>query len=484
MTQARTAQFERVHYENTISFVDWKAADSTSVTDTAAAQKQRQFFFDLYTSVLSSSSGSNQVSTYSLGVGGRCESELKHVAIPPSGALVSSPDEMQEVLVPWRRGGFSGAFRTSDGKQSEESESSRSFYIEQWASKDILSSKQISHTHPVRSLFKRAKVMMQRWFKHKQYQSLNGRLHEDLSVISMQSYSSNMNIQLLPNPRSSEAFALPGLILGTWAAATIPIEAVRRSHDIEAALDTVTTDCSMPEAQSKKEQMTTSSNAPLGRSAILGIQRRDNDNGSSGLESSTGWSTSSIRHGSSCSSTTWDNENNTSHRARVMDVHVSHISEGDSAQESSLELKTEGFKLVSPRCASLNITPDSNKTNAELRSMSTGLVNPDDEPSPRNPKALDSNFFMMLANDIHADASSVEQSTPRFSGDWSHNISDSTESSESASVETDDNDNSLSLSLESEGDSASQALEWAIAQEVSKKINPSCSSTIISIPKE
>lgn len=145
MTQAK---FERVRFVNNmdISFVDWKAAsrviseyrNPTNVTDVVAAQRQKQFFFDMYTShVQSSSSDSNRVSASSLDSCVRYDSK----ALEPSTCEVA-------LLVPWRRGGFSGAFRTSDGKPSEESESSRSLYMENWARKDFVSSRQSSRTHP------------------------------------------------------------------------------------------------------------------------------------------------------------------------------------------------------------------------------------------------------------------------------------------------------------------------------------------------
>jgi hypothetical protein len=478
MTQAK---FERVRFGNNldISFVDWKAAsrviseyrNPTNVTDVVAAQRQKQFFFDMYTShVQSSSSDSNRVSASSLDSCVRYDSK----------ALESSTCE-EALLVPWRRGGFSCAFKTSDGKPSEESESSRSFYMENWARKDFISPRQSSRTHPVHSLFKRAKVVVQSWFKHKQYQNLNGRLHEDLSVISMQSYSSS--VQLIPTPRSGEAFGLPELLLGTWAAATIPVGAPKRSpmarsleSDVETAFDNITTNPRSEEHMSCQA-----------KSALLGIQRRDLDSGPCGLESSTGWSSSSIRHGSfisSCSSTTWNHENNISCGARVVDVSQA-VSEDYSTIESCLGSKTEEVKSYSDR-ASLNIVSDSSESkemSAALGRMRFGVVNPNEICSSSSPKkAHDCTFFMMPAN-IRADASSIQQFSTRMSEDWSHNVSDSSASSESGSIDKDENDHSLSVSLESGSDIAFQALEWAITQEVSKKMNLSCSNSTVLFPK-
>lgn len=439
ITQSKATKFERhaVHFDNAVSFADWKAAShviseyrTCDVTDEAAALKQKQFFFDLFTSPHSdNSSASQRASVHSLDFGSMPGyDDYKATMVPWALNENSGEFKPSEVLVPWRRGGFSSVFQPSDGKQSEESESFRSVYVEHIS--EMLSPKQ-SSARPVHAVFKRAKSMMKGWFKYTKYQHLNEWIHEDPSVVSMRSYSSH--IQLLPTSHqpSSPVFGMPGLLLGTWAAAAIPTEASRSSmlcsdeQDLKIGgnVDSAPSDELL---ESQAGQTATQSKPP-----VLGIEGRDDfESDPSGFASSSaGWSSASIKHSSfisSSSSATWDNS---------ISVLV---------QNESLNLPADkGAINVSRATSEGESTRESSKVD-EGRSFQANLYQIHSHTSP---KYHDRNFFMMLANDFHNGASSVGQSTPR--SDWSHNISDSTVSSESDSADSDEYQNSLSLSLES-----------------------------------
>eukprot|EP00956_Cyclotella_meneghiniana_P003523 scaffold4344_cov75-Cyclotella_meneghiniana.AAC.4 len=384
-----------------------------------------------------------------------------------------------EVFVPWRRGGFT--FQPSDGKQSGDSAcSSRSAYMEHWGEssmKMLLSRPRF--LHPVQSVLNGVKRIINGWFKHKHYKHLlNERLQEDHSVISM-AKSCSSNLQLLPATETATSFGLPGLILGTWAAAssTIPIENSLR--DIEAGTN------GELKLGSEKQHET---------HPILGIAPRDTEI-SSELESSTGWSSSVLQSSfvSSCSSTSNNNNSNCKDiliknesldRSLVYNCKTKMsrtMSEGDSMQESPVEAKT--IEAVE---SGLNIV-DSIMDDHRIESL---------HPSHFYSKVSqngDKLFFMALANGICTEPSSAESSIPKSdNGDWS-NVSNSAYTSPSSrgsidgnhedlaqsdststsagSAHTDDYAHSLSFSLESEADSASNALDWAITREVYKKMN-------------
>jgi hypothetical protein len=508
-TPMTKVSFERhvVRFDHEASFADWKAAshmvseyrNPEQATDAHAASKQREFFFNLFTSQSPPddsglSTNASPASIQSLGLSpmhDKGESSVREVT-------------SSEVLVPWRRGGFSSAFQMSDGKQSEESAcSSRSAYnIEHWDSINIFASKQRSK-HPVQSVLSRVKGVVAGWVKRKQYHHLNERLQEDLSVISMKSYSSN--IQLLPNINNTTAFGLPGLILGTWAGATIPIQPKHRQiysqenqvHDSAKGTDG---DTKLVPTTTADTQLSTSSPP-----SILGITKRNYIDDLCEGESRTGLPSSFRQNSfvSSCSSS-WNNDNNSCFMRTSIsrdngipltkDGATIHINESRAVSEGGL---IEDFMLVSKNGESKSIVSSAIHSNASANVISdssgsfhtedfnvmkniqdtirSGPYNQNQIYSHSSQKVHDRNFFMMLANDIEDDTTSVEHTPRTNDGDWSHNIS----ATSSDSMDTADNEHSLSLSLESEADSASQALDWAITREVSKQLSTGLTDSVI-----
>lgn len=132
-----------------------------------------------------------------------------------------------EVLIPWRREGFT-SLQLSDNGQSASSEcSSESGSIEHWGlNLSLATTRHFVASRPIRSVFASCKAGIKGFFKRKQYQHLNKELglHEDPSVVSMQSFSSQLNL-LPPDETDNAVFGLPNLVLGTFAAATIPMKA-------------------------------------------------------------------------------------------------------------------------------------------------------------------------------------------------------------------------------------------------------------------
>lgn len=467
MTQSKATIFERraVYFDNAVSFADWQAAsrviseyrDPECVTDMAAALKQKKFFFDLYTAPRSDRlSSSDRVSIHPLDIGtSSVGSQFQCVTAPK---LSSDESDGPEVLIPWRRGGFSSAFQTSDGKQSEESGSScRSVFIEHWGSSDLYPPKQ-PPSHQVKPIFKRAKCLLSNWFKHKKYQNL-GHLHEDPSVISMQSFSSNTN--LLETPNFSPVFGLPGLLLGTWAAATIPVEATTATVPVEAKrIPTALSD------QTNGVERTLNSRSE----SVLGIKRRDLESGSSEFNSSTGWSSSSTRPSSfisSCGSATCENN------IKLMSPSISTLVENESNKPSFADKVVMDVSQTISEANSANEVSVVSNVDIGAYNDREGLVMTQ-KLTHSCPNYYDHNFFMTLGNELQADAPSVDHFA--LWADRAHNISDSASCSDSDDTGSRENQHSLSLSLESETDSASQTLDWDITR--SKKMSTSSNNSI------
>ena len=420
------------------------------------------------------------------------------------------------MLVPWRRGGFSTSLKSSDGGP-EGSECSKSFYMHQ-LHKSQFNSKQgsVLLIRPLGNLLKSVKAGFNGWFKKKSYHDLL----EDPSVISMQSYSSK--IHLLPRASDAPAFGLPGLILGTFAAASMPVEkrsalVPSKEMDVETGLDSVDhlnkSGEAEPTPQTSHIVTTVDANRTL-PPPTLGIERRDDDNASfsSDFESSTGWSTSSAKHSSlvsSCTSASMYESASavSSDKSAHTDSLVKHkavdlmnmISDTLSESESTNDSKNDSSSGTNKEDERLNSSNSSEAGEEEgmvnVVSDSSGSFNSEEVPSKQTEKHMDTshavdlyeeslivshttqrahdkNFFMMLSGNIMANASSADDNSNVDNGDWSHNVSESTSSSSSCDTEDSTfNTHSLSLSLESGADSASQAIDWAISREASKQLD-------------
>ena len=123
-------------------------------------------------------------------------------------------------FVPWRKAGFSPSLQLSDSRPSESESSAGETIIP-------VSSKRRDVFRPAKAAFTRykKKSSVKDWFSFKKRNRQYHHLHRDVSmqedtdVLSMNSYSSQMN--LLPVEAITRA-ELPNLVLGTFAAATMP----------------------------------------------------------------------------------------------------------------------------------------------------------------------------------------------------------------------------------------------------------------------
>ena len=126
----------------------------------------------------------------------------------------------RHAFVPWRKEGFSPSLQLSDDKQSNETATSSE------ESNPPDARKRLEFFRPAKAvLVKFAKrTTAKDWFsfKKRQYHYLRREhyIEDDSEVLSMNSYSSHVN--LLPVKAASRA-NLPNLVLGTFAAATMPI---------------------------------------------------------------------------------------------------------------------------------------------------------------------------------------------------------------------------------------------------------------------
>ena len=121
-------------------------------------------------------------------------------------------------LVPWRKEGFSPSLQLSDSRNESTTSSEETNVPEVKKRIDLL--------RPAKAVFAKYKkrTNAKDWFsfKKRQYHYLRREhcIEEDSEVHSMNSYSSHVN--LLPVQAASRA-DLPNLVLGTFAAATMPI---------------------------------------------------------------------------------------------------------------------------------------------------------------------------------------------------------------------------------------------------------------------
>ena len=123
-------------------------------------------------------------------------------------------------FVPWRKAGFSPSLQLSDSRPSESESSAGESIVP-------VSSKRLDVFLPAKAAFTRYKKnsSVKDWFSFKKRNRQYHHLHRDVSmqedtdVHSMNSYSSQMN--LLPIEAITRA-DLPNLVLGTFAAATMP----------------------------------------------------------------------------------------------------------------------------------------------------------------------------------------------------------------------------------------------------------------------
>ncbi len=136
----------------------------------------------------------------------------QHSATTPAESVSTSR------LVPWRKEGFSPSLQLSDSR-NESSTSSDEI-------RAPVVKKRLDLLRPAKAVFAKYKKRSNAkdWFsfKKRQYHYLRREhcIEEDSEVLSMNSYSSHVN--LLPVPAASRA-DLPNLVLGTFAAATMPI---------------------------------------------------------------------------------------------------------------------------------------------------------------------------------------------------------------------------------------------------------------------
>ncbi len=117
-------------------------------------------------------------------------------------------------LVPWRKEGFSPSLQLSDSRNESTTSSEETNVPEVKKRLDLL--------RPAKAVFAKYKMRTKFSFKKRQYHSLRREhcIEEDSEVHSMNSYSSHVN--LLPVQNASRA-DLPNLVLGTFAAATMPV---------------------------------------------------------------------------------------------------------------------------------------------------------------------------------------------------------------------------------------------------------------------
>lgn len=123
-------------------------------------------------------------------------------------------------FVPWRKAGFSPSLQLSDSRPSESESSTGESIVP-------VSSKRLDVFRPAKVVFTRYKKnsSVKDWFSFKKRNRQYHHLHRDLSmqedtdVLSMNTYSSQMN--LLPIEAVTRT-NLPNLVLGTFAAATMP----------------------------------------------------------------------------------------------------------------------------------------------------------------------------------------------------------------------------------------------------------------------
>jgi len=265
-------------YRREVSFADWKAVSFMSnevyhfdqATDSAAAIKQKSFFFDVFTSNVSTSSScegtphdlsSQRSLKLSPRVGSIFPSENGASSLQ-SGAYSNTDDSSSHINIPRKT-------MSTDSASSPSSEANQLAFFSQLqkeyimspetqsvadeksdsdgSSKEIPTSSQPCSTRSFSVMFgRRPKICTLRSFGFnsivavykKNKDKLNGRLwhrrsyhmikgdirlEEDQSVASMQSYSSRINLLPTGEFAFSARTSLPNILLGTFAAAAVPI---------------------------------------------------------------------------------------------------------------------------------------------------------------------------------------------------------------------------------------------------------------------
>mmetsp|Transcript_10532 Transcript_10532/g.17925 ORF Transcript_10532/g.17925 Transcript_10532/m.17925 type:complete len:846 (+) Transcript_10532:26-2563(+) len=255
--------------DGNISLCDWKAVSymssefycGSSATGAAAAAAHKNFFFDLFTadntlesvschslpviprqfsfassesdvgvsSVLCKSSFvhvcctyidiscSNSMSAESFFKAESSYSQNQSIAISLQSPSSNTGRTPSNVLIPWRKGGFSQEMEFSDSNRSESSDSSVTYVALPLRNKRGIFG-------PSKRLFAafRKKTKAKFSLRSKQYQHLRGvELHEDPSILSMSnSYLSETN--LTAEQQRQTPTKPPKVFLGTFAAAAMP----------------------------------------------------------------------------------------------------------------------------------------------------------------------------------------------------------------------------------------------------------------------
>ena len=148
-----------------------------------------------------------------------CFQDAQQLASPHKQSVTASAESVSASrLVPWRKEGFSPSLQLSDSRNESTTSSEETNVLEVKKRLDLL--------RPAKAVFAKYKkrTNAKDWFsfKKRQYHYLRREhcIEEDSEVHSMNSYSSHVN--LLPVQNASRA-DLPNLVLGTFAAATMPI---------------------------------------------------------------------------------------------------------------------------------------------------------------------------------------------------------------------------------------------------------------------
>ncbi|KAL9184095.1 LOW QUALITY PROTEIN: hypothetical protein ACHAXT_002181 [Thalassiosira profunda] len=246
-----------------VTIGDWKAVSymtdfrhPSEATDASAVASQGQFFFDALlctdaapfppsdwtpasvtcqslpnmpqTSCLGSDAGASSILSESYFQEGSSFIQPQSVTTSTHSASTSRDrSSSNDIFVPWRREGFNSSLRLSDSKHSDSSSScAESIHVP-------APQRKLALIRPAKSLLAKKKTRAKHWFsstfRNSHYQHLNKgiALQEDPSVISMKSNYSGHQL-LLPHAMAPTMPNVPpNLVLGTFAAATLPLNAPR-----------------------------------------------------------------------------------------------------------------------------------------------------------------------------------------------------------------------------------------------------------------
>ncbi|KAL3822455.1 hypothetical protein ACHAXA_006883 [Cyclostephanos tholiformis] len=225
-----------------VSFGDWVAISNItefrhrgSFTDAAAMLSQRKVFFNtLCPESVPSSKGLSlpdihrvaRVVSSDAGASSLSESYFQDAQQPTSPwqqAAAKTPIESvsnNHAFIPWRKEGFSPSLQLSDDRQSNETATSTT------GSNSPDARKRLEFFRPAKAVFAKytKRTNAKDWFsfKKRQYRYLRREhcIEDDSEVLSMNSYSSHINLLSLTAASRAD---LPNLVLGTFAAAAMPI---------------------------------------------------------------------------------------------------------------------------------------------------------------------------------------------------------------------------------------------------------------------